>query len=183
MCLLSSTRYLSSSTRLYTSISSQQHPPCAPVPWPSHLLYLTLVTGSMAFHLPRWVFTFKTRSSSVAYATGWECPFTAPLTLVQNATTQQTHLATTRWAVGGMGTGSLVIMPLFLVLPSLLLWPLRRCPTQFWTPPLGLRCFPSRMEPWTASCAGYPGDLLSPTADSRGGCLHSRPCPSGRCST
>ena len=41
----------------------------------------------------------------------------------------------------------------------------------------------SYMEPWTASCTGCPGDLPSPTADSRVGCLHSRPCPSGQCST
>ena len=39
------------------------------------------------------------------------------------------------------------------------------------------------MEPWTASCAGCPGHLPSPTADSRGGCLHSGPRPSGRCLT
>ena len=90
MCLLSSIRYLSLSTRLYTSISSQQHRPHAPVSLPSHLPYLTLVTGSTAFHLPHWVFTFKTRSFGVACATG---PSTAgPSTaLVQNATTQQTH--------------------------------------------------------------------------------------------
>ena len=54
---------------------------------------------------------FQDQSSGVAYATGWECPSTSPLTLVQNATTQQTHLATTRWAVGGTGTGPPVIIP------------------------------------------------------------------------
>ena len=179
MCLLGSTHYLLSSTRPYTSISSQQHPPCTPVPWPSHLPYLTLVTGSMAFHLPRWVFTFKTRSFGVACTTGCEYPFTDPLTLVQNAITQQTHLATTRWTVGGMGTESPVIMPFgtsSLVPPSLLLWfPLRRCLT--YSSSRACRCLPFHMEPWTARCAGCPGDLPSPIADSRGGCLHSGPRP------
>ena len=71
----------------------------------SSALRLRPVTGSMAFHLPRWVSTFWTRSSDAVYATGWECPFTAPPTPALNATTQLTLLVTTRSAVEATGIG------------------------------------------------------------------------------
>ena len=60
------------------STSSRQYPPSVLAPWPSHLPCLTLATGSTAFHLLRWVCTFKTRSFGAVCATGWEYPFTAP---------------------------------------------------------------------------------------------------------
>ena len=111
----------------------RQHPPSVPAPWPSHLPCLMLATGSTAFHLLRWVFTFKTRSFGAVCATGWEYPFTAPPTHVPNAIIQQTPLVTTRWAVGAMGIGSPVIMPSVTsssARPSLQLWlPPRRCQT------------------------------------------------------
>ena len=81
------------------STSSRQHPPSVPAPWPSHLPCLTPATGSTAFHLLRWVFTFKTRSFGAVCATGWEYPFTAPPTPVPNAITQQTPLGTTNFHI------------------------------------------------------------------------------------
>ena len=105
MCHFTSTHCRSPSMRPCTSTSSQQLPPPVPVPWPSRLPCLRPVTGSMAFHLPRWVSTFWTRSSDAVYATGWECPFTAPPTPALNATTQLTLLVTTRSAVEATGIG------------------------------------------------------------------------------
>ena len=71
MCHCTSTRCLPLLMKLCISTSSQQLPSPEPKPWPFHLPCLMLVTGSMASHLQRWVFTFRPGVAMLLKLTYW----------------------------------------------------------------------------------------------------------------
>ena len=136
-CLSSSTRSPLPLMRLCPNTSS---PLLAPVPWSSPLPSHMLATGSMAFHLPPWVSTCRTRSSAAASAIGWEFPFTA---LPRPYSCPECHCVADVFGdhqVGGNGDRINAIRDvIFCAAQSAACLHPKRCPTSSWTPSLDLQ--------------------------------------------